>query len=153
MQYLRLLCSLLPSMHANIIRLAVRTSPSISFTYLLICSMELASPPPQPPTLPSHRAPLPRLTALLPCWTHHMALHSSDHVLPQAQALCTRMGRKGKLTRKWLATPRFAKMHMCVSVGVGVSTHQACLPTPLLKHLMMLPHPSISHRPQRFGEG
>ena len=78
---------------------------------------------------------------------------SSDHVLSQAQALCTRLGRKGKLTRKWLATPHFANMLMCVSVGASVSLLARRVRPPLLQCLMMLPHPSISHRPPALGGG
>lgn len=136
----------------QILSLAVRTSPSISFYLFTHLFNGTGPPPPQPPTLPPP-CPLP---ASLPCF---LAGHTTcgapfllTVVLPQAQALCTRLGRKGKLTRKWLATPRFAKMRMCVSVGVSVSTVRHVCP-PLLKHLMMLPHPSISHSPPALWGG
>lgn len=126
MQYLRLLCSLPPSMHANIIA----GSENFPF-YFFHLFTHLFNGTGLPTTPAPYSAPPCPLPASLPCF---LAGHttcgapSSDQVLPQAQALCTRLGRKGKLTRKWLATPRFAKMHMCVSVGVSVSTRQACLP-------------------------
>lgn len=125
MQYLRLLSSFPLSMHANI----VAGSDNFPFYFSHIFT-HLFSGTGLPTPAPFSAPPCP-LPASPPCF---LAGHttcdapSSDHVLSQAQALCTRLGRKGKLTRKWLATLHFANMRMCVSVGACVSACQACLP-------------------------
>lgn len=150
MQHLRLLSSSPPSMHANIIA----GSENFPFYFSHIFT-HLFSGTGLPTSAPFSAPPCP-LPASPPCF---LAGHttcdapSSDHVLSQAQALCTRLGRKGKLTRKWLATPHFANMLMCVSVGASVSLLARRVRPPLLQCLMMLPHPSISHRPPALGGG
>lgn len=151
MQYLRLLSSLPLSMHANIIT----GSENFPFYFFHIFT-HLFNGTDLPITPAPFSAPPCPLPTSRPCFLAGYTTCgtlSSDHVLPQAQALCTRLGRKGKLKRKWLTTPHFENMHMYVSAGVSVSLPARYVSLSLLKHLMMLPHPSISHRPPGLWGG
>lgn len=155
MQHLRLLSSLLPSMHANIIS-GSENLPFHSF-HLFTHLLDGPDLPPTPAPFSALPCPLP-LTALLPCTLDIL------HVAPlplitsffRHQGLCTRAGRKGKLEGKWLSTSHFENNEeghahgVCLRAGgERVSTCSRCVslsPLKLSDRPRMRPPPSISPR-------
>lgn len=140
MQYLRLLSSLPLSMHANIIT----GSENFPFYFFHIFT-HLFNGTDLPITPAPFSAPPCPLPTSRPCFLAEYTTCgtlSSDHVLPLIMSFLGhkhsvqgwegkgkgKLGRKGKLKRKWLTTPHFENMHMYVSAGECVSTCQMCQP-------------------------